>query len=166
MIGRRFVTDGKDWHVDVVQHWPPGGPDDRPLAYDVFFYDPADPNRWVGNPWVPAEAADLSDPGPGRLFREATLRTWRDTNGRYWRIRVVRTGAVGFDREELLPDVFVTFASKDASRPRRVIRGLAEMRPVGMMDDDELERLLPRSDTETLTMEKKFGERAPGPSTG
>lgn len=149
MTGERLAVNGTEWLTEIVEHWPPGGPDDRPMAYDVFFYDPEDRNQWVGNPWVPADLADLSEEGLGRLFREASVRSWRDARGMYWRIRVFRPGTIGSNGDGGRTDGVVAFAPRDASESRTFTRVSAELPPVGEMGAEELERLVPRSDART-----------------
>lgn len=150
MTGRAVAINGEDWLADVVEHWPPGGPDDRPLAYDVFFYDPGDRHQWIGHPWVRADAADLSTEGLRRLARGATLRSWRDARGTYWRIRLFRAGTVGPGGNGVrMPDGLIAFAPRDASEGRICTRMFAELPPLGELGDEELERLTPQPDART-----------------
>lgn len=150
MTGRAVALNGKNWIADVVEHWPPGGPDDRPLAYDVFFYDQDDRHQWIGRPWVHADAADLSADGLRRLAREATLRSWRDARSTYWRIQVFRAGTVGTNGDGVrMPDGLIAFAPRDASEGRICTRMFAELPPLAELDDGELERLTPQPDGRT-----------------
>lgn len=154
MTRRALAINGEDWLVDVAEHWPPGGPDDRPLAYDVFFYDPDDRHQWIGRPWVRADAADLSRDGLRRLARSATLRSWRDARGTYWRIRVFRAGTVagtvGTNGDGVrMPEGLIAFAPRDASEGRICTRMFAELPPLGELGDGELERLAPQPDART-----------------
>lgn len=142
MNADRLVIDDREWLAEVVQHWPDGGPSDRPAALDVLFYDLEDHDQWVGNAWVPYDAADLSRDGLRRLFREADARSWRDSSDRYWRIRVFRPGTLGprhtGDRP---PDGIVSFHPRDSSGSAAFSRVVAELPPIGLLSDDELERL-------------------------
>jgi hypothetical protein len=166
MTGRAVAIGGEDWLADVVEHWPPGGPDDRPLAYDVFFYDPDDRHQWFGRPWVRADAVDLSADGLRRLARGATLRSWRDARSTYWRIRTYRARTIDSVGDgERMPDGIIAFAPRDAPEPRVRTRIFAELPPLSELGDEELERLAPRPDARTpLTRMRRHDRdrRSPG----
>lgn len=154
MTGDVLVIDDREWLTEIVEHWPPGGPSDRPTAYDVIFYDPEDWQCWVANSRVPAEAADLSEQGLYRLFRDATVRTWRDAAGVYWRIRAFRAGAsgAGGDGEGVehdgdgLSGVILSFHPRQSSGSRMLTRSVGELPPIGRLGDERLERLIAKTD--------------------
>lgn len=143
MQGEKLVVNDRKWLTDIVQHWPDGGPSDRPTALDVLFYDPEDHDQWVGNFWIPFDTADLSRDRGHTLFRDADTRSWRDREGRYWWIRNYRPGAAG-PREsgDRLPDGILSFQRMD-SDGTVTSRVVAELPPVGHLSDDELESFLP-----------------------
>lgn len=143
MNGDRLTVNGEEWLTEIVQHWPPDGPEDHPAALDVLFYDPADRNQWVGNSWIPYGDADLSEDGMRRLFREADERSWRGPEGAYWRIRIFRPGTPGpHDNGDPLPDGFVSFRRSGSSTSEPISTVVAELPPIGLLGDGELERLL------------------------
>lgn len=142
MEGEQLVANDREWLADVVQHWPDGGPADRPTALDVLFYDLEDHDQWVGNFWIPFDSADLSRDRLHTLFRDGDTRSWRDSEGRYWWIRNFRPGALGPRGDgDRLPDGILSFHSRDSSGAV-VSRIVAELPPVGLLGDEELERLL------------------------
>lgn len=146
MSGDRLTVDGSEWLVDITEHWPPGGPEDRPAALDVRFYDPGDRQQWVSNSWIPFPSADLSDDGLYQLFLEADTRAWRDAHGECWRIRIVRAGDLQVDGTGgLYSDGIVTFEPRDPARSRTFRSVVAELPPVGCLGNDQIERLLPRA---------------------
>ena len=143
MNGDRLKVNGEEWLTEIVQHWPPDGPEDRPAALDVFFHDPGDRDQWVGNSWIPYDDADLSEDGLRQLFRDADERSWRDPNGAYWRVRVFRPGTLGARGDgDRLPDGIVSFHQADDSDSEPTSRIVAELPPVGLLGDGELENLL------------------------
>lgn len=142
MNGDRLVIDGREWHSEVVEHWPAGGPSDRPTALDVLFYDLEDFDQWVGNFWIPYEMADLSRERLRTLFRAADTRSWRDSEGLYWWIRNFRPGTLGLhDSSARLPDGILSFHRRDSSGAV-LSRIVAELPPIGNLGDEELQRLI------------------------
>lgn len=142
MNGDRMTIDGAEWHSEVVQHWPAGGPSDRPTALDVLFYDPEDHEQWVGNFWIPYEMADLSRERLRALFRDADTRSWRDSEGRYWWIRKFRPETLGpGESNTRLPDGVLSFHRRDSSGAV-FSRIVAELPPIGSLSDEELQRLI------------------------
>ena len=145
MNGEQLVINDREWLADIVQHWPDGGPPDRPMALDVLFYDLQDHDQWVGNFWIPFDKAHLSRDRLHTLFRDADTRSWRDSSGRYWWIRNFRPGAVGSRDNgdgDRLPDGILSFHRRDPSGSAVFSRVVAELPPVGQLSDEELERLL------------------------
>lgn len=143
MNGERIVVDGTEWIEDVVDHWPPGGREDAPTTYDVTFYDPEDREQWVSRFRVPAATADLSKEGLRRLFREAGERSWRDSTGRYWRIRAVpaQSAPGGTHGDGSVPGI-LTFIRRDGSECQVFSRRVAHLSPLGHLTDETLERFL------------------------
>ena len=146
MNGDRLVVNDREWLADVVQHWPPGGPGDRPAALDVRFHDPGDHYQWVGSAWLPYDDVDLSEDGLQRLFREADERSWRDPEGAYWRVRSFRPGTLGANGDgDRLPDGLVSFHRREKAGSDAVSQVVAELPPIGLLADEELERLRTRA---------------------
>lgn len=143
MNGDRLVVNETEWFTEIVQHWPPNGPADRPTALDVFFHDPADREQWVGNSWIPYDDAELSEDGMRRLFRDADARSWRGPDGAYWRVRIFRPGTLSPRGDgDRLPDGIISFHPTEASTAGPISRVVAELPPIGLLDDEDLERLL------------------------
>lgn len=143
MNGDRLTVDGQEWVTEIVQHWPQGGPEDRPAALDVLFHDPADRDQWVGNSWIPYGEADLSEGGLRRLFREADERLWRGPEGAYWRVRTFRPESADERSDgDRLPDGIISFHRVGSSTPEPISKIVAELPPVGLLGDGDLERLL------------------------
>ena len=143
MNGDRLKVNGEEWLTEIVQHWPPEGPEDRPAAVDVFFHDPGDRDQWVGNSWVPYDEADLSEEGMHRLFRGAGERSWRGPEGAYWRVRIFRPGSLGpRGDDDRLPDGIISFHRRDSATAEPISKVVAELPPIGLLGDDDLERLL------------------------
>jgi len=143
MNGDRLVVKDVEWLAEVVEHWPPGGPDDRPTAVDLLFYDPDDRRQWVGNCCIPYTAADLSEEGLHRLFSEADARSWRDREGAYWRIQTFSPGSPGAGGDgDLLPDGILSFHKRNASDSRSISKVVTELPPVGLLSDEDLQQFL------------------------
>lgn len=142
MNGEPLVVNDREWRVDAVQHWPNSGLSDRPAGLDVLFYDLEDRDQWVGHFWSPFDLTELSRDRLHALFRNADIRSWRDSTGRYWWIRHFRSGAVGpRDSGARLPDGILSFHGRDSSG-EVFSRVVAELPPIGLFSDEELERLV------------------------
>ena len=143
MKGEQLVVNDREWVADAVQHWTDSGPSDRPAALSVLFYDLEDHDQWVGNIWSPFDLTDLSRDRLHALFRNADTRSWRDSAGRYWWIRNVPPGTVGpGDSDARSTDGVLSFHARDSAGDM-FSRVVAEVPPIGLLRDEELERLLP-----------------------
>ena len=146
MRDNRLVVNDREWRTEILQHWPPDGPGDRPTALDVRFHDPGDHGQWVSKSWIPYHEADLSDEGLQRLFRDADERSWRDPEGACWRVRVFRPGTLGRNGDGArVPDGIVSFHRREDEDSEARSQVVAELPPIGLLADDDLERLLARA---------------------